>query len=137
MEPEEIIKKPKRELSFDHKQKLSDARDKYWEKVRALKKLAPEVAKLSGELAGVEGSLEPLKPTQAREHVIRKIFNKKDKLLDAQIDAATGMHMMVDGKRMYQKAPDRASGEYLLNQLIGKPTESLEIKQITKIQVDI
>ena len=132
--------KRKRIMSDTQKRKMSDARDAYWARVKELKKLAPEVERLGGEIEGLgDGKdIKKFEPTLAREHVLRKIFLKKDKILEAKIDAATGMHMiMADGKKTYTKAPDQSAGEYLLNQLIGKPVESLEVKQITKLQVDI
>lgn len=137
MEEQKIDKRIKRVMSDEQKMKMSNARDAYWARVRELKKLAPEVERLSGELAEANGTAKAIEPSQARDHILRKIFAKKDKLIDAQIDAATGLYTIIDGKRQYQKAPDRAVGEYLLNQLIGRPTESLEIKQVTKILVDL
>jgi len=137
--PTEEIKpiKNKSRMTDEHKMKLSNARDKYWKKIREMKALAPEIQKLSSDLNDHIGKGKLIEPAEAREHVIRKIFSKKDKILDAQIDAATGIWTCMDGKRVYQKAPNVSSGEYLINQLIGKATESMEVKQITKILVDL
>lgn len=139
--PSEIKQdKRKRIMSDTQKMKMSNARDAYWNRIRELKKLAPEVERLGGEIEGLgDGKdIKKIETSQAREHVLKKIFLKKDKILDAKIDAATGMHMiMADGNKTYTKAPDQAAGEYLLNQLIGKPVESLEVKQVTKLLIDI
>ena len=80
MELEQEIKpdKRKRIMSDTQKRKMSDARDAYWARVKELKKLAPEVERLGGEIEGLgDGKdIKKFEPTLAREHVLRKIFLK-------------------------------------------------------------
>lgn len=72
-----------------------------------------------------------------RERTQVRVAKKLEKLLDAQIDAATGLHYVTkDGKHVYTKTPDTPTGQYLLNQLIGKPKESIEIKS-TNLNLDV
>ena len=132
-------------------EKLRLGRIAYWEKQKALKALLPKVEKKVRDLsesvyamANDQSNDDDLPTTKfidssiTRQHVLKKINTKRDKILQAQIDEATGLYYTTeDGKHVYQKRPDGSRGEFLLNQLIGKPTESMEIKQITKIQVDI
>ena len=116
-------------LSPEHLAKMKAGRLAFLEKKRAEKGLDP--IPLKGEI------VEKI-PELPREEVIKQINKNKKEILHAQIESAKGLHYETqDGKTVYQKAPNLPTGEYLLNQLIGKPTESLEIKQITKIQVDI
>ena len=72
----------------------------------------------------------------ARDRIIFQINKNKDKILKAQIEAAKGMHVMKEGQIIYTKIPDTKMGEYLLNQLIGKPKESLEIADKRELKVD-
>ena len=147
-ETEKIFVDGRKFLMTDEKKKrLAEGRDRYFKKQRELKALLPKVESLQESVFAISKDQPkeielPMKgnvnPTFAREHVIKKIWNKKDKIIDAKIDQATGLYYVTpDGKHVYQNKPDSAASEYLLNQLIGKPTESMEVKQIIKIQVDI
>lgn len=146
--PPPVHEKGKKILSPELLAKMKAGREKYWEKQRKIDELTPEVDKLSKTIYAMakdqkddDEELVPTKfkdPAQARNDILRKIFKKKDKLIEAQIAAAIGIrYTAVDGKHVYTKLPNTAVGEYLLNQLIGKPTESLEVKQVTKILVDL
>lgn len=76
-------------------------------------------------------------PEEGRLFVINKIISKKDKLINAQLDEATGLYYeTADGKHIYQRKPDTTLGQYLLNQWIGKPKESIEIKTGIILKVD-
>jgi hypothetical protein len=70
--------------------------------------------------------------SNSREQTIKKIYKHKDKILEAQIAGAVGFYYeTADGKHVYQKKPDLGTGEYLLNQLIGKPKESIEVTSVS------
>lgn len=72
-----------------------------------------------------------------RERTQQRVNKKLEKLLDAQIDAATGLYYVTaDGKHVYKQKPETDTGQYLLNQLIGKPKESIEVKTIS-LKLDI
>ena len=119
-------------LSPEHLAKMKAGRLAFLEKKRAAKGLEP-----ISENSPLKGAIVEKIPELPREEVVKQINKHKKEILHAQIEGAKGLSFTQDGKTIYTKAPNYASGEYLLNQLIGKPTESLEIKQITKIQVDI
>ena len=73
-----------------------------------------------------------------REHIIRKIAKHKDAILQAQIESAKGLWFFDDKKNMvYTKKPDTSIGEYLLNQLIGKPKESMELSGEVQLKIDL
>lgn len=136
-------------ISEETKLKLKLGREKYYKELREKKAEMKKLSKLSPEraMAGddvVQSTIQrgrPLKdisPALAREKVIQEINHSRKEILKAQIEAAKGINYLnKDGATVYTKLPDGQRGEYLLNQLIGKPVESLEIKQITKLQVDI
>jgi hypothetical protein len=75
----------------------------------------------------------------AREQVIKKIYKHKDALLQAQIELGKGLWYedTEKGCIVYQKKPNAAVGEYLLNQLIGKPKENVEIIGEVELKVDM
>lgn len=142
------IKFDKRKLpkSPEHLRKLHEGRAKHFAKQKELKELMPKVDRLQESIYAMAKNQDqeieiktkgPVNIKDARDHIIKKIWNKKDKIIEAKIDQATGLYYTsTDGKHVYTSKPDAAASEYLLNQLIGKPTESLEVKQITKLQVD-
>lgn len=146
---------PQTEKEKQRTLKMHAARDAYWAKKRA------EKAAFQAENPGVLEPLSPhiqnsfngpaknnldLPPKQGRPTTINlspkektqnRVNKKLDKILDAQIDLATGVHYVTaDGKRIYRKVPDGSTGQYLLNQLIGKPKESIEIKS-TNLNLDV
>ena len=82
----------------------------------------------------------------AREFSVKKITEHLDIILTAQIDAAKGLRVAAkemktvtdkDGKERrewtgqyivaYDVAPDTTTGAYLVNQVIGRPKETMEI----------
>jgi hypothetical protein len=136
-------------LGAEHKLKMHKARDAYWAKRKAEKAAlaaaldeakANEPSDLLANSDNGPAQIQPLPPggrpvtkhLSAREKTQLRVDKKLDKLLDAQIDAATGLYYVTkDGKHVYKKAPETSTGQYLLNQLIGKPKESIEVKSVT------
>lgn len=144
-------------MTEEHKLKIKVARDAYWARVRAEKNEAKEVidesepAPLADHIVnsfnGPAKNPQPpttppiskptLLPPTPRERTQSRVNKKLEKLLDAQIDLATGLYYVTaDGKHVYKQKPDGGRGEYLLNQLIGKPKESIEVKSIN-LKIDI
>ncbi len=138
-----MLKDGRGKLSPESRAKRDAGRDAYWAKRRAEKALQKELSPLSPH---IENSFngpakDPLSPEVAektdkkltsRERTQRRVEKKLEKLLDAQIDLATGLYYVTaDGKHVYRNKPDGARGEYLLNQVIGKPKESIEVKSTT------
>lgn len=75
---------------------------------------------------------------ESKKFVVKRIYKKKDRITDALIDAATGLYYHDPDKgHVYQKKPDTNVGEYLINQLIGKPKESVEITDDRQLNVDL
>ena len=136
-------------LAPEHKAKMNAARDAYWAKRRAEK--AAKIAEEGGPVEPSDlinnsfngpatNSIEPLPPggrpvtsnLSHRERTQLRVGKKIDKILDAQIDLATGLYYVTaDGKHVYKQKPDGSRGQYLLDQLIGKPKESIEVKTVT------
>lgn len=69
----------------------------------------------------------------ARKYVIEEITKNLKPILEAQIVAAIGVAVAVKDKttgkiiHAYTTPPDTAVGQYLLNQTIGKPKETLDL----------
>lgn len=129
-------------ITPEHKAKLQAGRQAFIIKRRGEKVLALALKKEKEKELTLEDRLalavEENKIENARSHVLKVIHKNKKQILDAQIESAIGLsYVSGDGSTVFKKVPDTKTGEYLLNQLIGKPVESLEIKQITKLQVDI
>lgn len=84
-------------------------------------------------------SLVPfVNPTTPREHIVNEINKNKIKILKAQIDESVGLHFIdANGRTVYTRKPNTSMGEYLLNQLIGKPKESIDVKTEVRLNVDI
>lgn len=56
----------------------------------------------------------------------KKIRDRLPEIVDAQIALALGVKVD-DGSDVYTKPPDRAASEYLINRILGKPTERQEV----------
>ncbi len=140
-------------MSDEKKLALKKARSDWWEKERERRKIEKEridslppeerasmtlsKERSTQKFGNFRGGQSP-DPKKARELVVREISRNRVEILKAQIELAKGLNYVnKEGELVYTKLPVPGTGEYLLNQLIGKPTESMEIKQITKIQVDI
>lgn len=144
MPPEEVKTQGKRgwKMTDEHKAKIRAGRVAYLAKKKLLASGQPVWDAAGNQIEAESSMLVDLKPAKniienARENVVKKIFKKHDKILEAQIDAASGLYYLTnDGKHVYTQRPDKAAGEYLLNQLIGKPKESIEIKSIN-LNVDL
>lgn len=137
-------------LSEEHKQKMRVARADYWVKRRA-EKAAEALASMGPDAKPevvIEGiTTKPIRPPKltieqsidnSRGVVLEKIYKHKDEIIKAQIEAAKGFYFLsADGKTVYQKKPDLGAGEYLMNQLIGKPKEQIEMKAAIKLLLDL
>lgn len=75
---------------------------------------------------------------KAREYVVNRIAEELEPILESQIALAKGIFVMkeeTEGKgknakkvqKIYQQAPDGAMAKYLLDQAIGKASDSLEV----------
>lgn len=72
-----------------------------------------------------------VKTEQARAYVIERITKELDPILTAQIEAAKGMYVEEvdekgEGIRVFRKEPNLKTGEFLLNQNIGRSKETIE-----------
>ena len=82
--------------------------------------------------AGRKRGLASIKAEEARKYLVQRVADELEDILAGQIELAKGIYYETgtgeDIKRVYQKHPDTKVAEYLLNQLIGRPTEFSEIK---------
>jgi len=62
-----------------------------------------------------------------RAFIVKKVAEHLTPLLEAQLDLALGVRVQdYDGGKVYNRVPDGNAIQYLLNQSIGKPKESVE-----------
>lgn len=64
---------------------------------------------------------------KAREYLITSIINNLAPIVSAQIDSATGISYSGKHGKIYTQLPNTKVGEYLLNQVAGKPTVNVEM----------
>jgi len=64
---------------------------------------------------------------QARAYLIAQIKEHLAPIVAAQIDSAIGILYVGEKGRIYTKLPNTRVGEYLLNQISGKPNMSVEL----------
>ena len=74
----------------------------------------------------------------ARQSILKKIYKHKDALIQGQIESAKGLWYDDPEKGIvYQRKPNTGVGEYLLNQLIGKPKENVEVIGEVELKIDM
>lgn len=82
--------------------------------------------------AGRKRGVANIKAEEARKYLVQRIADELEDILTSQIELAKGIYYETgtgeEVKRVYQKHPNTRVAEYLLNQLIGRPTEFSEIK---------
>ena len=67
-----------------------------------------------------------LEASKMREYLIERVRQEMDALLEAKFALAKGHYFLGDDGKVYTKSPDSNSIQYLLNQSIGKPKETVE-----------
>lgn len=89
----------------------------------------------------VEQGSDTVESRDALEMRVRENWNE---ILEAQIQAAKGINYETkiqgpDGETnviVYSKAPDLRVGQYLIDQVVGKPKERMDIKGNVTLVVD-
>lgn len=84
-------------------------------------------------------------PELARKRAVDKINENWDEIIQGQIELAKGIWVeqevmnkegvLVDVK-VYQKEPSKDAAQYLANQVIGKPKESMNIEGKVNLIID-
>ena len=78
---------------------------------------------------------------KAREFVIKKVNENLEPLLNAKLDLALGhkkLHITPTGEEeVYTESPDGNAIQYLLNQDIGKPKETVEHQGDITLKIDV
>ncbi len=81
--------------------------------------------------AGRKKGLASVKAEEARKYMVDRIAAELEPILSAQIELAKGAYYETEddqGKRtVYRKLPDPRISTYLLNQLVGRPKETLDM----------
>lgn len=120
-------------MTPEHKEKIRIGRERYLAERKAFPPKDSPDDKIIAPVRFVD------KPNMShRDYVVATIAQKKKKLIEAQLDVAIGYSYITEsGKKIYTKPPNASTGEYLLNQLIGKPKESVDVKTEIRLNVDI
>ena len=77
--------------------------------------------------AGRKKAKHTIASEQARAYLVAQIKKHLAPIVSAQIEAAKGISYIGDKGKIFTKIPDTKVGEYLLNQVAGKPTLTAEI----------
>jgi hypothetical protein len=71
----------------------------------------------------------------------KRIADRLPELVDNMLALSDGIWVeetTIDGKtRVYKRAPDRQANEYLINRIMGKPTERQEQEHSGDIQISV
>ena len=90
-----------------------------------------------------KGSIGPtaIKIVEARKFLVEEIKKDLEPIVLAQKEAAKGLWYEeisnTGKKRVYQREPDLKTGEFLINQVAGKPKETLEMEGGIAIKLDV
>jgi hypothetical protein len=79
------------------------------------------------EGAGRKKAKHTIASEKAREFLVSSIVEHLAPIISAQIEAAQGLFYIGKHGKIYTKLPDTRVGEYLLNQVAGKPNLSVEM----------
>lgn len=94
----------------------------------------------AGKKVGTKAS-HTVDAIEMRKKVIATVEKNLTPLMEAKLDLALGNYEAFqndDGEvvRAYKKAPDGNAIQYLLNQGIGKPRETIEVQSEVTLKVD-
>jgi len=89
-----------------------------------------------GRGQGRKKGFKAIQAEKMREELIDRVGKEFVPIVSAQIEAAKGMYIEKEDKIIYKKEPDLKAGEYLLNQSVGKPKETVEMKGVKKLLID-
>lgn len=83
--------------------------------------------------AGRKKGLASIKAEEARSYTVKRIAEELEPILAAQIELAKGScYEEIDGvegvRRVFKRLPDPRVASFLINQLIGRPKETAEVK---------
>ncbi len=81
--------------------------------------------------AGRKKGLATIKAEEARNYAVKRISEELEPILTAQIEMAKGVHYEIEDesgvKVIYRELPNAQVAAYLLNQLIGRPKETMDM----------
>lgn len=90
--------------------------------------------------SGRKKGLASIKAEEARKYLVQRVADELESILVGQFELAKGIYHEVkngeDVTRVYQRLPDFKVAEYLINQVIGRPRESTELKIEEKHEID-
>lgn len=86
--------------------------------------------------AGRKKANHTIAKEKAREYLIMKIREHMAPIVTAQIDSAKGLSYVGEAGKVYTQPPNTRVGEYLLNQIAGRPNLNVELNQKHEYVVD-
>ena len=87
--------------------------------------------------AGRKKGTNAIEAEKLREFLIEKVREKANELAAAKMDLALGHRFQDSEGHVYTKSPDGAAIQYLLNQAIGKPKETVEHQGDVLLKLDV
>lgn len=99
------------------------------------------IARENGKKGGRPKAGHTIATEQLRAFVIEQVRQNAQPLLNAKLALALGHKRVVTtrtGKDLiYDEPPDATSIQYLLNQAVGKPTETLKVEEDIRLKIDV
>src|SRR3990167_9991502 len=89
------------------------------------------------EGAGRKKANHTIATEKAREYLITQIREHMAPIVAAQIDSAKGLSYVGEAGKIYTQPPNTKVGEYLLNQIAGRPNLNIEIQKPLEVVVDL
>lgn len=89
-----------------------------------------KTSKENGKKGGRPIASKTLITQKIRERIVEKLYERIDPLIDSQLNSAIGIILKkVDGKGLVhylEEAPSTSAAKFLMEQVLGRPKESIE-----------
>lgn len=89
-----------------------------------------KISRENGKKGGRPIASKTLITQKIRERIIEKLYERIDPLIDSQLNSAIGIILKkVDGKGLahyLEEAPSTSAAKFLMEQVLGRPKESIE-----------
>jgi len=91
--------------------------------------------------SGRKRGMASITAENARAFMLKEIAKDLEPIMAAQKEAAKGLwyeKLTDSGKlKIYQRDPELRTGEYLLNQLVGRPREVIQLSGEMSLKLDV
>ena len=89
-----------------------------------------KASRMNGKKGGRPVASKTLITQKIRERIVEKLYERIDPLIDAQLNSAIGVILKkTDNKGLHhylEEAPSTSAARFLVEQVLGRPKESIE-----------